>query len=294
MRARPVPESGYTLLEMLVLLAISGIVVSVLFQAILGQTGFARVTTAREEVQQNARTSLELITSELRALAPHGVRAADRDSIRFLLPRAWGVLCQGIPSAPVFGVAVTARFPGGTVPEDFGPGLPAWGIAVARGTDPAATPTAYGFFRPTSAVAGGTACDTGLGAAPGTATVAVSAASIFGTPTSFSAGAGLRAYVFEEVGYRASGGSIERMMGYLPGPVPNWKELAGPLDGGDAFEFRYFQVDGTEITSRPLTSAQLPTIASIRVSIRTQSAKRVGATAHQSSSVSTLVHLRNR
>lgn len=78
----------------MVALVISGIVVGVVFDLMLGQTRFVRYLNAREEVQQNTRAAVELIASELRGVAPRGLEAAFRDSIAFRSPRVWGTICR--------------------------------------------------------------------------------------------------------------------------------------------------------------------------------------------------------
>ena len=75
-------------------LVISGILTAAIFQLLVGQTRFARVQTAREEAQQNARVGLELITAELRGVGPAALVTAKDDSIKIASPRAWGIICD--------------------------------------------------------------------------------------------------------------------------------------------------------------------------------------------------------
>jgi prepilin-type N-terminal cleavage/methylation domain-containing protein len=86
-------DTGFTLIELLIALVISGIIATIIFQVLLGEGRFARVQTAREEVQQNARAALEVITSELRGIGPDAILEATRTSIKFEVPRAWGLVC---------------------------------------------------------------------------------------------------------------------------------------------------------------------------------------------------------
>jgi prepilin-type N-terminal cleavage/methylation domain-containing protein len=88
-------DHGFTLIELLVALIISGILVAAVFQVIGGQARFSEMQSGREEVQQNARASVELISSELRSIPPQGFSIEEEgESITFQLPRAWGVMCR--------------------------------------------------------------------------------------------------------------------------------------------------------------------------------------------------------
>jgi prepilin-type N-terminal cleavage/methylation domain-containing protein len=91
-------DHGFTLIELLVALIISGILVAAVFQVIGGQARFSEMQSGREEVQQNARASVELISSELRSTPPGGFTIEDEGKmISFALPSVWGTLCSYEP-----------------------------------------------------------------------------------------------------------------------------------------------------------------------------------------------------
>src|SRR5688500_12033257 len=89
---------GFTLIELLVALMISSFLVTVIYQLMSGQSRFVRIQSAREEVQQNARAAMDVMAGDLRTVPPSAIQAMGPDSIRFYMPRAWGVLCNTIDS----------------------------------------------------------------------------------------------------------------------------------------------------------------------------------------------------
>jgi prepilin-type N-terminal cleavage/methylation domain-containing protein len=95
---RPRPSirdaNGVTLIELLVVLVVGGIISGVIFQVVGGQIRISDRLSAREVVQQNARASLELITSEMRGVARGGVVAAAPTSLEVRVPRVWGSVCH--------------------------------------------------------------------------------------------------------------------------------------------------------------------------------------------------------
>jgi type II secretory pathway pseudopilin PulG len=293
-RKHPARSGGFTLIEIVMLLVVSGIVLTVVFQILLGQSQFARLTSAREEVQQNARSSTELISSELRAITPHSIEAAERSMLRFYQPRVWGLLCRDVRVDPQATEQVVARFPGDVVPADFRLATRHWGVGIGRTGDPAAAPDAYGHFVPQFAGSAGSSCDDALGAAAGAMEYAVVVRPPDAMSVPFASVAGSRIYLYEETGYRSAGGWLERMIGYSEDARPKWEPLAGPLVSESGLEFRYYREDGSEITTTPVPPALLASIASVRVSVRTQSTAKTGYDHRQQNHASTLISFRNR
>ena len=81
---RPLGRGGFTLIEILVALLISGLVVSSIFQVLQGNGRFVEMQSAREEVQQNARAALDLIAGDLRGVPPTAITVMQPGTIRFL------------------------------------------------------------------------------------------------------------------------------------------------------------------------------------------------------------------
>lgn len=86
-------RGGFTLVELLVALVISGVLMATVFQILTGQSRAVAVQGAREESQQNVRGALEIVASELRTAVPQGIVRADAQAITFMQPRAWGLVC---------------------------------------------------------------------------------------------------------------------------------------------------------------------------------------------------------
>jgi prepilin-type N-terminal cleavage/methylation domain-containing protein len=288
MRRIPANRRGFTLLELLIAVLISGILVTAVFQLLLGQGRFARLTTAREEVQQNARAAMELISSELRGVTPHSLVEANANAIRFHQPRAWGLVCRDLTVADA---EIWVRFPEGVFPPAGYPpvGSPStltqrWGLGVAQTADPTQPPVAWNHVQTVNFAATANPCPTaaGLGAGIGVDDRGFTGAGFADAAAPVARGS--RVYVYEEVGYRAQDGWIERLIG-------DWHPMAGPLPAADGLVFRYFRANGSELGA-PVAAADRWQIASIRVSVRTRSTASFG-NQHQEDLATTTVSLRN-
>lgn len=102
------PRAGFTLAEALVALVLSGFVVAAVLQMLATQARLVATQSAREEAQQNARGALEVISAELRGAIPEGILSAGAQSLTYMQPRIWGVVC-GFPSASQVDLLVPAE-----------------------------------------------------------------------------------------------------------------------------------------------------------------------------------------
>jgi prepilin-type N-terminal cleavage/methylation domain-containing protein len=252
---RPCPEArrgldraGFTLIEIVIALVISGLVVTSIFQIMQGNSRFVRMQSAREEVQQNARAALELIASDLRAVPPGALITLEPTRVRFRQPRAWGILCNKLKPGTA---TAWVLFPAGVVPADSFFNRPAWGLGVEQTTDPLVRTGAFRFVAGTTRQTSGDACGSIQSVAsaqrvrlgfnhPGNPFVGVDSI-LPGTPV----------LLFEEVQYDVAtpGGTvpgqwIRRMTGYS-GSSPNMQPMAGPVPAGGGLRFTYLQADGT-------------------------------------------------
>jgi prepilin-type N-terminal cleavage/methylation domain-containing protein len=303
-RVRPVPDrrAGYTLVELLVTLVISGIVVGALFQALLGQGRFARYIGAREEVQQNARVGVEMISSELRGVLQGGIVQAEPHRLRFRVPRAWGILCNGIARG-AGAQAAWVRFPAGMLPSSGLDASRGWGVAVAQTANPSIPPGAdeWRTASPLATTSTVNVCVTNLGAAANVEERGFSATGL--VPPDSPAPVvppGSMVALFEEVTYDTGEETgtgarwVRRSVAYSVSGVPDLRPLVGPLPGEESLLFRYFDAQDGEIAPPTLlTQAGRDAIASIRVTVATQSTARFSGQP-QVDSASTRVVFRNR
>lgn len=265
-------ERGFTLVELMVAIVISGILVSVIFQFLLGQGQFARMQGAREEVQQNARVGVEVISSDLRSVARGGIVSADDSTISFRAPRAWGVVCG------YSGGSLAVIFPSASVPA-----LRPDSDRLHVGTHP---DSSYSVTDVTSDGANAAnECNTKLKPKPRALASERRARLYSGGP------AGLRArqdvYVYDEVAYAVGTSAVAG----IPGKWirRNGQPLVGPLPASGGLSFVYQDSLGNVLPSPPNPSS----IARVRVAVKTNSRAKFNNQA-QDDTDSTIVYLRNR
>jgi prepilin-type N-terminal cleavage/methylation domain-containing protein len=273
MPVRRPDRAGFTLVELLVALVISGILAGVIFQLLLGQGRVSRVQTAREEVQQNARAALEVVTAELRGVGKGGLVTADADELSFFSPRAWGLVC-GQSAA---GLAVV--YPP-AAPPPTGVGALAIGDASWTFFEHATDATATSDL--TDAVK---VCNNSLTPEPAfvvdVSQPAARPRRVYAGVSGAAPAPGTPAYVFERITYTIG------MPAGLDGDwiLRNGEPLAGPVPA-DGLRFAYLDQNGAE-TSTP------DQVVAVRVSVRTESRARFND-AEQTETGSTVVFLRNR
>jgi len=277
-------SAGFTLIEVMIALVISGILAGVIFQLVRGQGRFVSVQNAREEVQQNARGALEIISSELRTIHPGGLAAAQKNAVSFRLPRAWGISCGGgsvtqltavFPAALPEGMTALAGISGimGDV-TGVGPGN-VYAPTPASGTVQTVTGRAE-----VDLAAVGNACSTLRPVGPSDEVVALQ---FTGTNLPVVP-LGNRVYLYQTVAYSVSqsGGQywIHR----------NGQPLAGPLvTDTSGLIFNYWQNAGNTRLSAPVAAADIPTIGRVAVSVRTKSRGRGGPTQYATDSMTVLL-----
>jgi prepilin-type N-terminal cleavage/methylation domain-containing protein len=295
-------RAGFTLIELLVALTIGGLLSTILFQLMQGNSRFVAMQSAREEVQQNGRASLDLIAGDLRALPSSAIQDMQPHSVRFYLPRGWGVLCNQVTATTLTAYVI---FPAGAFPEEFRANAAHWGVALEQTADPGASTGAYGYVRNAQRVPEGTECDAihpDAGNASRYYTTGLSVGSSLVDAALLGTGAvilpGTQVMIFEEVRYDvelASSGPggywLRRMSGYS-GDQRNMQPMAGPLPTDTSLVFRYLQQDGVS------TAAQAADVRRIRVWLEVQSRSgRVESGVRRPQQVDTVttdVILRNR
>lgn len=275
---------GFTLIELVVALVISSFLAGVIFQLLRGQERFFGIQSAREEVQQNGRAALELISAELRGANAEGIVSAEEASIQFRVPRAWGLVCNIVGTnndsrAVVFpGSALTAFKEGSenvAIRDSLPAAAPRWRFAAV--TDATST----------SGAAAVTACAPLI---PDAGQVQVrSLALASGAGATIPLQVGEPAYLFDVVRYDAGSSNVDgQWLRRTDAGTP--QPLAGPLavDGNvPVFRLRYFAADGTLLGTPVADPSQ---IAQVEIKVKTMSRSD---DPRQEFVDSTRVHLRN-
>lgn len=288
-------------MELLVAMVISSFLVGVIYQLMNGNGRFVRIQSAREEVQQNARAAIDVIAGDLRTVPPSAIQAMGADSIRFYMPRAWGVLCNTIDTNSS---TVWAIFPAGVLSSTDVFGKPHWGVAVEQTAQAYTHTDVYRFVTGPSQQTVGNPCT-------GTATSfqpnldpAQHLALGFNRPsgtTYVTAGTilpGTQVVLFEEMKYDVApssssavpGSWIRRMVGRTSSGI-NMQPMAGPVPSSGALQFAYYGPDGVTTT----TSAA--NVRRVGLRVIAQSRAQAGAAGNrrpeQTDTFATDVYLRN-
>jgi prepilin-type N-terminal cleavage/methylation domain-containing protein len=280
-------RDGFTVIELLVALALAGIVVVSLFEFISGQGRFVELQGAREEVQQNTRAALDLMGSELRTL-PEGdaLVVAASDEITFRAARVWGVVCSGSGSTldvafpSVTGATYTVNGGTGVIVNLGTAAVPIWSGAVAINAN------GIGAAQTTC---GGSALPAGVERR--TLTLAATPQNGAATPV-----AGNVLYIYDQVSYRIGtsagvpGQWILRQIG-----AGNNQPMAGPVtDGGSGLSFAYYASgSSTPIVTPILTVAGRAAVSKIAVMVESVSRNSLGET-QETKADTVIVPLRNR
>ncbi len=261
-------RGGFTLVEVMVALTISAILAGVIFQLIRGQSRFVEVQGAREEVHQNARAALEILSSELRAVqvdtqtalnAPVGLLTADESTISFRSPRAFGIVCGTVAGGDL---AVA-------YPTDASPVFRTGADRLAVRDSAFNAGWVFSDVSDRTATTGGLAtalCNAQLQPNPA---AGITVRSYSGAGAA-SANPGSSAYLFDVVTYDVGASSVPgtwlRRSYATDGGSP--EPIAGPLAGSGAqFTLRYFDAAGSQLAA-PAVPRQ---VRRVRVIVGTQS-----------------------
>jgi len=298
------PRGGFTLVELMVALVISGIVMATVFQILSGQTQAVAVQGAREESQQNVRGALEIVASELRTAIPQGIIRADARAITFMQPRAWGIVCGSTVAN-----TIDAVFPSTQALGAFAEGG-ASGVAVnvaAGGHDwqprtetnnARATVTDITQLGAGEAGACAGAAPANIGAAGNVVSVRIEANWGIHTLVGNLARPERREVVLYSVTrYDVAEVNgrwwLRRSNGVDGNGEPDQQPLAGPLQGETGFALTYFAADpATAVAAPGATAAGLNALRMVRVRVATESEQSVN-NKRQSDEGTVAVMLRN-
>lgn len=287
----PRARAGFTLVELLVALVITGLLTTVVWQLVRAQSRFAAFETQREDAQANGRAALDIIGGDVRAALPTGIIAA-RDSVLVLaLPKAWGVLCSASTANQMTAVFPTMAADAFTVLTNDGTGVV---VNTSATTTPSWTPRpALDGTRATVAsiatANAGTACPNATGT--------VSAYTITGANFPVAAAGTLMAVyqlVRYDVGQSDGKWWVRRSNGLSGANTFSMVPLAGPLAARDSLKFTYYTGPAASQVAAPgTTTATIDQLSRIRVKLTTVSNGAYGGTTSSSRDSATIL-LRNR
>jgi prepilin-type N-terminal cleavage/methylation domain-containing protein len=287
-------RAGFSLVEVLVALVLAVLLGGVIFKVVQGESRFARVQSAREEVQQNSRGAMEILGTELRSVQRAGLVSAGSNSVSFLLPRVWGVSCgkTGGVLAAIFpaagGVSFDITTASGLLGDTSVAGSGKWGPSPNPTPSLRATVTALTPINPGLGVAGNVCSIRTTVPANGLlAAYTVTGTNIPDVP------AGNTLYLYQLVSYDvAQSGTEWWIRRNLGSGTTTQQPLAGPLNGSAGLALTYFDTAGATLTPPITALATLQTVA--RIGIRVNTISRTQGRTNLTDTQSTSVVLRNQ
>jgi prepilin-type N-terminal cleavage/methylation domain-containing protein len=241
---------GFSLVELLVTMAVVGVLGTALARLLVGNSRFVAQQEAQLDARQTSRAAMNVMATDLRMLTANGVVAASTDSVKVRVPFAFGVLCR---------VAGSNRI-ASLMPVDS----MMYATSIAEGVAIRAASGSYtivnGVTASPSANGGACAMDS-IRVVPGGRLVALSATLSAWPP-------GALFYLFQTVRYRFG------PSGDLPGRVGLFRQAGGidqemlaPFDAGAGFGF----LVGTRLTLRATPPATLDSIEGLELRLIAES-----------------------
>lgn len=274
-------------MELAVALLIGALLITVVLQMVSGQVRITALQSAREETQQNTRGALEIMGSELRSAIPAGILAAGPQTLTFMQPRAWGLLCANAVAAQQF----TVVFPDAGADAAWAPGQ-ANGVLVegAAGAYSPAPALGLGARARITASQELAVSDANCGLRPAGNVRVVRLTTSAGVTG--PAGAPVALYTLTRYDVATVDGLLwlRRNSGLDSGDNFQPQPLAGPLAAG-RFDLEYRNAAGVVIAPGVL-AANLANIRQVRIRVVTESTQRLNGTAQRDSGES-VVTLRN-
>jgi prepilin-type N-terminal cleavage/methylation domain-containing protein len=104
-------RAGFTLVELIVAITISGLVMGSIYKILAGNQRFYQAQNQIMDVQQNIRAVAQILPGELRGLDPDGgdIIAMSDNAITIRAMRAFSVLCDTLTAANVTARQITIR-----------------------------------------------------------------------------------------------------------------------------------------------------------------------------------------
>lgn len=261
----------------MVALVIVGLLTTALWQIVRSQSAYVASESQREDAQDNARASLDVLTGDLRAALPQGLVRGDDQALELALPKAWGIACGGgsatqlaavFTSLPTDAFTVSSTY-SGLVVNTSATTTPAWAPRPATSTARAVVSAAARLG--VNTVAAPTAANAGACASMGASGVGLASYQFTGTnfPVA-TAGQIVMLYqlVRYDVGQSEGKWWLRRSTGMDGTGAFTMTPLAGPVKQ-DSVRFWYYT--GTpatlQATAPGTTTATLDQVTRIKVKV---------------------------
>ena len=284
-------RAGFTLVELMVAMVITGLLTTVIWQLVRTQSRFVAFESQREDAQANGRAALDIIAGDVRAALPQGIIAAKDSALVMALPKAWGVLCAANTAT-----SMTAAFP--TMAAD------AFTVLSNDGTGAVlnASATRKPDWQPRPALNNTRATVTAITAVNvnncATASGTVSAYTITGTNFPVSAAGTLVALyqlVKYDVGESEGKWWVRRSNGLSGANTFQMVPLAGPIAARDSLRFTYYTGANAALANPApgTTTSTLDLLSRVKLRLTTVSSGAYGGTTSVNRDSATIL-LRNR
>ncbi len=282
---RPLSSRGFTLVEMVVVVALMGIVMGALYQSIVATQRTTSAQFQRIDVQQTTRAATMYVSNMLRELdaADGDILVSQATSLRFRAMRWTGVLCT-VPFEAT-GLQFTIR--GQLLFGIRGPDTELDSILLWREGDPSIRTDDIWLYGGLQSSAAGVCPDDG---SVGTTLRVVISAGSGGNGAAVAGmtlGAPVRGFQIEEISLYQEGAEywLGRRTADRAGTWTDVRPLVGPLTA-NGLAFSYFDINGAP-------PALTTDIASVGVTVRGRSANPVSGRGFLQDSIVTRVTLRN-
>jgi prepilin-type N-terminal cleavage/methylation domain-containing protein len=247
---------GFTLVEILIALVISGVATAALYQVLNNTQRVSRAQAEQVSLQSNVRTGSLVVPNELReintvlggAAQQNDVLIALPDRVRYRAMRGLYAICQSPAAGTQVRVFTT------DIAAYRNPAATRDGIYVFIEGNPDKEQDDQWIQVPVTGVATGNVCP---GGAAGITLSTPATAALVG----LAVGTPVRTYEEMELSLQVVDGkswlSAQSISGADPAPQP----IVGPLTDGDGFELKYYDANGAE-------TVDLTAIKSIQVTLR--------------------------
>lgn len=283
---------GFTLIELIIAVAMAGIVMGAVYKMLAGNQRFYRAQTQIVEVQQNIRAVTQILPAELRELDAQGgdIYAMSDTSVDIRAMRGIGFVC----ATPSVGSGqIVLRTSSLSMPTTLD--VTRHGLLIFREAD---TTVGLDDRWLVASLTDKNTQNCADGSAGTRLTVSVSSPTIGGRSgnallDSVSIGAPVR--VWERVNYSSyvDASSLYWLAArtMVSGTFGSWSEVAGPLNPRNGLKFTFYNSSGTVITTPP------DSVAMVDITARGRSSQQImiqgKPTGYYTDSASVRVALRN-